>query len=56
MWAELFMENKDYLLTEINSIIESLSAYRDAMEADNLEELTDLLQDGKRIKEEIDGK
>ena len=56
MWAELFMENKDNLLTEINSIIESLSAYRDAMEADNLEELTALLQDGKQIKEEIDGK
>ena len=56
MWAELFMENKDNLLTEINSIIESLSAYRDAMETDNTEKLTALLQDGKRIKEEIDGK
>ena len=56
MWAELFMENKDYLLTEINSMIESLSAYRDAMEADDTERLTVLLQEGKRIKEEIDGK
>ena len=56
MWAELFMENKDYLLTEINSMIESLSAYRDAMEADDTERLTLLLQEGKRIKEEIDGK
>ena len=56
MWAELFMENKDNLLTEINSIIENLSAYRDAMEANNQEELTVLLQEGKRIKEEIDGK
>ena len=56
MWAELFMENKDNLLAEINSIIESLSAYRDAMETDNTEKLTALLQDGKRIKEEIDGK
>lgn len=56
MWAELFMENKDYLLAEINSMIESLSAYRDAMDADDTERLTLLLQEGKRIKEEIDGK
>ena len=51
-----FMENKDYLLAEINSMIESLSAYRDAMDADDTERLTLLLQEGKRIKEEIDGK
>ena len=56
MWAELFMENKDYLLEELNILIENLSAYRDAMEAGDQEELTRLLDEGKRRKEEVDGR
>ena len=56
MWAELFLENKDYLLTEINGLIEHLDAYRKAMEEDNRQELIDLLNEGKRIKEEVDGR
>ena len=56
MWAELFLENKDYLLNEVNCIIENLSAYRDAMERDDREKLTELLNEGKRIKEEVDGR
>ncbi|MBQ9663249.1 MAG: prephenate dehydrogenase [Oscillospiraceae bacterium] len=56
MWAELFLENKDYLLTEVNGLIERLDAYRKAMEEDNIQELTDLLNEGKRMKEEVDGR
>lgn len=56
MWAELFMENKDCLLEELNILIENLSAYRDAMEAGDQEELTRLLDEGKRRKEEVDGR
>ena len=56
MWAELFLENKDYLLSEINGLMEHLDAYRRAMEEDNREELITLLDEGKRIKEEVDGK
>ena len=55
MWAELFLENKDFLLTEINEIIDHLDAYRRAMEADDRDTLTALLDEGKRIKEEVDG-
>ena len=56
MWAELFLENKDYLLSEINGLIRHLDAYRRAMEENNREELITLLDEGKRIKEEVDGK
>ncbi len=56
MWAELFLENKDYLLNEVNCIIDNLTAYRDAMERDDKEKLTELLNEGKRIKEEVDGR
>jgi len=56
MWAELFMENKDYLLDELNVLIENLTAYRTAMENGDQAELTRLLEDGKRRKEEVDGR
>ena len=56
MWAELFLENRDYLINEVNGIIDHLSAYRDAMECNDREKLTELLNEGKRIKEKVDGK
>ena len=55
MWAELFLENRDKLVSELDSLIANLTAYRDAMEAGDREKLTDLLDEGKRLKEEIDG-
>ena len=55
MWAELFMENKDFALSELDIYIESLRAYRDALEKDDLETLIALLEEGKRRKEEVDG-
>lgn len=55
MWAELFMENKDNVLTELDFYISSLTAYRDAIAADDMENLTALLEEGKRRKEEVDG-
>lgn len=56
MWAELFLENRDNLIREVDGLIASLTAYRDAMAAVDQEALTALLDEGKRRKEEIDGK
>ncbi|MBR1456751.1 MAG: prephenate dehydrogenase [Oscillospiraceae bacterium] len=56
MWAELFLENKDYLLRELSVFIDNLNAYKTAMEADDLPELVRLLDEGKRRKEEVDGR
>ena len=55
MWAELFMENKDYTLSELDIYIRSLEQYRDALQNNDLETLIQLLEDGKRRKEEVDG-
>ncbi len=55
MWSELFLENKDALLFEIDTIINSLSEYRDAISDSNHERLIELLRDGRIAKEEIDG-
>ena len=56
MWAELFLENKDNLIYEVDTLISHLTACRDAMEQNDKEKLTDLLEEGRRIKVEIDGR
>ena len=56
MWSELFLENREYLIREVDCLIENLKSYRDAMAAEDGETLTALLAEGKRLKEEIDGK
>ena len=55
MWAELFMENKDCILEELDTYLENLQAYRDAIAQDDLSRLTVLLEEGKKRKEEVDG-
>ena len=55
MWAELFLENKDFTLYELDTYIDSLNAYKKALEEDDLETLITLLDEGKRRKEEVDG-
>ena len=55
MWAELFLENRDYLLQELDIFTENLSAYRKAIAEQDLPTLMQLLDDGRRRKEEVDG-
>ncbi|MFR1189157.1 MAG: prephenate dehydrogenase [Oscillospiraceae bacterium] len=55
MWAELFLENKDNLLHELDVFMAHLNEYRDAMAHDDLPTLTRLLDEGRRRKEEVDG-
>ena len=45
MWSELFLENKEPLLYEIDYIIKSLTEYRNAISENNLETLTALLRE-----------
>ena len=55
MWTELFLENKEPLLFEIDSMITSLSEYRDAIANDDADTLRSLLRDGRIAKEQVDG-
>ena len=52
MWTELFIENKEHLLTELDQLITSLNEYRDAMANEDTERLRTLLRDGRIAKEE----
>ncbi len=55
MWAELFLENRENVLFELNTYIDSLCAYRDAISRQDSDTLIALLQEGKQRKEEVDG-
>ena len=56
MWAELFLENGDNLSREVESLIERLSEYNEAIKQKDRETLTQLLREGCRRKREIDGR
>ncbi len=55
MWAQLFLENKDYLLYELDGLINQLSCYRQAIDENDSAALIQLLDEGRRRKEEVDG-
>lgn len=55
MWAELFLENREFVLEELNTYITALESYRDAVAGENLDTLIALLDEGKRRKEQVDG-
>ena len=55
MWSELILDNRDNMLGEMDALIASLSAYRDAIAQNDRPALRALLQEGKERKEQIDG-
>lgn len=55
MWTELFLENRENLLFELDTYIQSLAQYRDALANQDEDTLYRLLDDGKKRKEEVDG-
>ena len=56
MWTELFLENRDCLLSELDVLMENLGQYRAALAAEDAAELRRLLAEGRDIKEEVDGR
>ena len=55
MWAELFLENRDNVLFELDYYIESLRQYQQAIRDKDVDKLVELLDEGKKRKEEVDG-
>ena len=52
MWTELFMENSDNVLTELDLVISALTKYKDAISSGDRDTLRDLLAEGRLMKEE----
>ena len=55
MWAQLFLENKENVLSELDYYISSLQSYRNAVADSDMDTLIALLEEGRRRKEEVDG-
>ena len=55
MWAELFLSNRKNIVEELSFYIETLTAYQKAIEACDEQTLIEILDEGRRLKEEVDG-
>ncbi len=55
MWAELFLSNKDNVLFELDTYIDALTRYKEAIIRGDQDTLIALLDDGRKRKEEVDG-
>lgn len=55
MWAELFLSNKENILFELDTYVDSLAKYRDAIACADEDTLIALLDEGRKRKEEVDG-
>ncbi|MBQ3527567.1 MAG: prephenate dehydrogenase [Clostridia bacterium] len=56
MWTELFFEDREYLLYEIDTVINSLCQYRDALRDGDREKMKEILREGRIAKEKVDGR
>ena len=53
MWAQVFIDNKEPLIREIDDLVGNLQKFRSAIEAEDAPALRALMEQGNRIKEEI---
>ena len=55
MWAELFLSNREHVLEELSFYIQCLQQYQHAIENEDEALLINLLDEGRKRKEEVDG-
>ena len=55
MWTELFLENREELLREIDFFLDSMKQYKDALSKEDGKKLRELLDEGRLRKREVDG-
>ena len=52
MWTDLFMQNRENLLFELDILIKNLNEYSTALENADSERMQELIADGRKLKEE----
>lgn len=52
MWTDLFIQNKDNLIYELELLIKNLSSYKDALENSDSKKLLELIAEGRQLKED----
>ncbi|MCL2808329.1 MAG: prephenate dehydrogenase [Coriobacteriia bacterium] len=53
MWAELFSENADYLVDQLDILINNLGEFKTALESSDTEKMRALLKEGREIKAQV---
>lgn len=53
MWTELFFDNRDALILETDTLVEHLQRLRDALAENDRETVHSMLEEGRRVKEEL---
>ncbi|MEE0519612.1 prephenate dehydrogenase [Slackia sp.] len=56
MWTELFLDNADNLVEELDSVVEQLRRYREALALHDEETLKTLIEEGSAAKLKADGR
>ena len=54
MWSELCIDNNDFLIKELDSFIHEILRYKEALAAKDIKVLKELLEEGNRLKAELD--
>lgn len=52
MWTDLFMQNREHLLYELDTLISNLSKYSDALKRSDADTMKALIAEGRELKEE----
>ncbi len=52
MWADLFMQNRENLLFELETLIDNLHKYSDALYNSDPEKMRELIAEGRKLKED----
>ncbi len=51
MWTDLFMQNKEHLIYELELLIENLNKYNEALKKSDSDEMLRLIAEGRQLKE-----
>ena len=54
MWSELCIKNNDFLIQELDGFIKEIMRYKDALAKQDKDRLKELLEEGSRLKKELD--
>jgi prephenate dehydrogenase len=50
MWTELFLDDSDFLIRELDILIQNLQAYSDALKSGDAQRVKALLKEGRERK------
>ena len=53
LWSELFLENKDPLISELDILIDNITKIKDAISAEDTDALKALLEKGREVKQAL---